>query len=246
MDDFSYTDAPGTVRKDICDAHQRTWKRLAEPGTWWTGAERIAIAAETRKASSCTLCRDRKTAISPYALKGEHDHASDLLSETAVDVIHRIVSDSKRLTKDWYEGALSKGLSDAQYVEIVGTVVSIMSIDSFCRGIGVKLHPLPKPVPGKPSYRRPPAAQQEAAWVPMIRVNSATGPESDLFDGRMTGNVMRALSLVPDEVRGLKDLSAAQYLPMNKVMSMDTGRTLDRAQMELIASRVSALNECFY
>ena len=80
----------------------------------------------------------------------------------------------------------------------------------------------------------------------MIPVTSATGLESDLFDGRMTGNVMRALSLVPDELRGLKDLSAAQYLPMNKVMSMDTGRTLDRAQMELIASRVSALNECFY
>jgi AhpD family alkylhydroperoxidase len=30
------------------------------------------------------------------------------------------------------------------------------------------------------------------------------------------------------------------------MMDLGAGRALDRAQMELIAGRVSALNECFY
>jgi hypothetical protein len=70
--------------------------------------------------------------------------------------------------------------------------------------------------------------------------------EADLFGGSRTGNVIRALSLVPDEVRGLKDLSAAHYLAMDEMIDLDKGRSIDRRQVELIAGRVSALNECFY
>ena len=61
--------------------------------------------------------------------------------------------------------------------------------------------------------------------------------------------VIKALSLVPDGVRWLKDLSNAQYLPMAAGQMMDFSRgrgPLSRAQTELIAGRVSALNECFY
>ena len=34
------------------------------PGTWLTGAERVAIASETRNAPNCTLCKQRKDALS--------------------------------------------------------------------------------------------------------------------------------------------------------------------------------------
>jgi hypothetical protein len=47
-------------------------------------------------------------------------------------------------------------------------------------------------------------------------------------------------------VRTLKDLSAAHYLSPEKMVDLTAGRSLDRSQMELIAGRVSALNECFY
>jgi hypothetical protein len=246
MAGFSYSNAPGIVRDDLYQAHHNMWQRLAKPGTWWTGAERVAIAAEVRKASDCKLCKDRMAALSPNTVKGQHDRSSDILPESAVDVIHRVVTDSGRLSKGWFEKILSHGLNDAQYIEIIGTVIGVMSIDTFCKGVGIALHPLPKPLPGKPSYQRPSTAKQEDAWVPMISVKDAIGAEADLFNGKMTGNVMRALSLVPDEVRGLNKMSAAQYLPINKVMRMDTGRVLNRAQIELIASRVSAINECFY
>jgi hypothetical protein len=61
------------------------------------------------------------------------------------------------------------------------------------------------------------------------------------------GNVLKALSLVPDALRQLQELSAAHYLPLQEMMHFDTKlRALSRAQIELVAGRVSALNECFY
>jgi hypothetical protein len=58
--------------------------------------------------------------------------------------------------------------------------------------------------------------------------------------------VAKALSLVPAEVHGMADLSAAHYMQMQQVIDVRVHRTLSRAQMELIAGRVSALNQCFY
>ena len=74
MATISYAAASTPVRADLVEAHQKLWQKLAEPGTWWTGAERVAIAAEVRKAWTCTLCTDRKSALSPSAVDGEHDY----------------------------------------------------------------------------------------------------------------------------------------------------------------------------
>ena len=46
MSEISYTDACVPVRDDLRAAHDRQWQRLAQPGTWWTGAGRVAIATE--------------------------------------------------------------------------------------------------------------------------------------------------------------------------------------------------------
>jgi alkylhydroperoxidase family enzyme len=58
-----------------------------------------------------------------------------------------------------------------------------------------------------------------------------------------------AMSLVPDAVRAMGRLSEAHYLRPALVALPDAeqpGRAIDRPQVELIAARVSALNECFY
>jgi hypothetical protein len=245
MSEISYDSAPVRVRPDLPAAHRRAWRRLAEPGNWWTGAERVAIAAETRNAHRCQLCAERREALSPNALSGEHDSVSPLPA-AALEVIHRVTLDHGRLSRAWFEKTLATGLNDAHYVEIIGVVVTLVSIDSFCRGLGLPPHPLPEPVPGEPSHYRPAGALAEDAWVPMISFPRARGDEADLYDGKRTGNVIRALSLVPNAVRTLKDLSAAHYLSPEKMVDLTAGRSLDRSQMELIAGRVSALNECFY
>jgi hypothetical protein len=243
---ISYTAAPVPVREDLVAAHRRAWRRLARAGNWWTGAERVTIAAEVRNAWHCRLCKTRKVALSPYTVEGTHNSVGELPG-SAVDVIHRVVTDPGRLTEAWFAGTVgSHEITDAQYVEIIDVIVTVVSIDSFCRGIGVPLHPLPEPEPGLPSHYRPATARLEAAWVPMIPAEQAAGPEADLWEAGRVGNVIRALSLVPDAVRQLMDLSDAHYIPRGRIMDFTCGRSLSRAQMELIAGRVSALRGCFY
>ena len=66
-DIVDYSAAPYPVRDNLVLAHQDAWARLAKPGTWWDGAMRVAIAAETRAAQDCALCRERKDALSVFA-----------------------------------------------------------------------------------------------------------------------------------------------------------------------------------
>ena len=80
-------------------------------------------------------------------------------------------------------------------------------------------------------------------------IGEASEAERDLWpDARMAPNVIKALSSVPDAVRLLKTLSAAQYVPMADVPNPSAGgkRAISRAQIEFIAARVSAINDCFY
>lgn len=87
------------------------------------------------------------------------------------------------------------------------------------------------------------------AWVPMVPPTAVTDAEADLYGGnKRTGNVLAAMSLVPDSVRMLKTLSGVQYLMMDEVANPSgaSNRAITRSQMELIAGRVSSLNDCFY
>lgn len=234
------------VRADLRAGHADVWEHLAAPGTWWTGAERVAIAGETRRARNCTLCRERKATVSPHAVAGEHDGGA-LLPAVVVDAVHRIATDPGRLTRALLDGFVAGGLSDAHYVETIAVVVQTVAVDVFCRAVGQPLHPLPAPRPGAPSRERPAEAELEGAWVPMIPQGVRRGPGAELYGKGVHPNVARALSLVLAEARMLRRLVVVEYVPIHAVA--DPGyeiRAITRAQMELVAARVSALNECFY
>lgn len=247
---FDYEDCALPVRPDIPAAHRRAWSRLASAGTCWTGEQRVAIAAEVRAADACGYCSARKRALSPAAVAGVHDSAplSRCLPAAAVEAVHRVTNDAGRLTRSFVTAIAEQGVSDAAYVELIGVVVTVLSIDRFHRGLGIALEPLPEPQSGEPSHYRPPGAKPSAAFVPIVSGRDATGEEADLYAGLHTApNVLSALSLVPAEVRQLDDLSSAHYLPWREMIRFDTRlRAISRAQIELLAGRVSALNECFY
>jgi hypothetical protein len=81
----------------------------------------------------------------------------------------------------------------------------------------------------------------------MIAPEDASGPEADLYpEAPFIPNIVRAMSLVPDEVRALCRSSDAHYVPVAQIGDVTIRRALERAQMELVAARVSSLNECFY
>lgn len=248
MTPFSYADAPTPVRADIGAAHRRFWQALARPGSWWTGAERVAIAQESRQAVDCALCRARKAALSPHVVPGTHAPGPSL-SAAAVDAVHRVVTDQSRITRRYVEDNAARGLlSKEAYVELVGIVVAVFSIDEFHRALGLPLEPLPAPRPGEPSRYRPAVLSEDIGFVPTVPREGAVGPEADLFKHTRAANVVRALTLVPDALRDWRELAAAQYLSFAGMANYvkDPERAIDRLQMELVAGRVSAVNECFY
>jgi len=248
MSEIDYSDARYPVRASFAEAHNQYWNRLAAPGAWLSGAERVAVAQEVRHARACKLCNQRKAALSSYQVDGAHDRASGL-SDTMVEVIHRVTTDSARLTKAWFDGIMQQGLKPEQYVEIIGTLVEVFSIDEFCRALDIPFNALPEPQPGEPSRYRPENIREDGngAWVPLLPSVVDTGPESDLWEGR-TGYVIRALSLVPNEVRYMLDLLAVHYLDNTQIWNVKNSPrgTLSRMQMEVVAARVSAHNGCFY
>lgn len=237
------------IRADLTEAHGRAWRRLAAPGTWWDGSTRVAIAAETRAAAECGYCGNRKAALSPYAVSGSHDHLG-LLPDTVVDVIHRIATDPGRLTRAWFDRAIQGGLTDGEFIETVGVVVTTVAVDTFCRAMGLPPHSLSEPEVGEPSRSRPVGAKSGPAWVPMLDPEDMTADEWCLENVYVSSDptfIRRALSLVPSEACGLFDLVDAQYLPGRLMPDLAAQhRAISRAQMELVAGRVSALNGCFY
>jgi len=243
---ISYADTPFQVRADIVAAHGRAWERLARAGTWWTGRERVAIAAEARDAWACRLCRERNDSVSPSAAEGTHEQG-DVLTAPVVDAVHRIATDPGRLTERWYHDVLDAGVADAAFVELVGVVANVVAIDTFARAVGAPEPELPAALPGDPPRLRPAAARVQGHWVPSIAEADATGALADLYGGAsLVPNIRRALSLVPAETRAFTDLGETMYLPLEKLMDLEYARAIGRPQIELIAARVSALNQCFY
>ena len=246
MSEF-YASAPIEIRDDFAAAHARAWGRIGRPGTWSDGSERVAIAAETRYALSCVLCRRRKEALSPTAIEGHHDSLS-ALPETVVEVIHRVRTDPGRLSERWFRGVIAGGLSEEQYVETVSIVAHVVAIDTMARGLGLDLPPLPQPEQGRPSEYRLPGAKMGDAWVPWLEPADLSEAESGLYPaGRPAANIMKAMSLVPDEVRSFFDLVSHQYLPPLAMRDFSREyRAISHSQIELLAARVSALNQCPY
>ena len=243
---MNYSALPFPVRDDIVSAQRLAWKRLAEPGSWWDGPMRIAIAAETRQAQHCVFCAARLKALSPYTVRGHHN-SKGVLSDALTEVIHRVVTDQSRLTKSFYNTALESGISDGEYVETIGVIATVIAIDGFTRAIGLPEFELPDPEPGEPSRHRPIGAKIDRAWVPTVAPEDATDAEAGLYDGLPGVNIHRALSLVPEETISFFKLDAVHYLPPAQVRDFGTEhRNLSHVQIEFLAARISALNQCVY
>lgn len=245
MSDLSYDTSPVAIRSDLLAAHQATWRHMAAPGTWLTGATRVAIAAEVRNAPGCSLCQARKQALSPFSVDGHHDHLG-ALPAPMVDVIHRIATDPARLTRDWYDGMVGDGLEETEYVETVAIICMTIAIDTFARSLGMMPPNLPVPVDGEPSRLRPPEARPGDAWVPWIAPEDAVAFADEVFAPEAS-NVQRALTLVPDECRAFFRIVSAQYLSRDQMRDFDKEyRAITHGQIELVAGRVSAINQCAY
>lgn len=245
MTDINYDDSPYPVRGDLVDAHKRAWEHMASAGSWLTGEQRLKIATEARHARGCPTCAKIKEALSPFAVTDPHDAGTDL-PENWVNMIHLIVADPGRLTKSWYDKTRATGIDEGQFVEIVSMVAHITAIDTFAKGLGIPTRDLPEPEDSAPTGYRPAEARQHEAWVPNIAWDEFGPNEADFFVGP-EANIRRALTLVPNEARGFFDLVTNQYYSREQMLDLSQEyRAITHLQTELLASRVSAINQCTY
>ena len=228
------------------DAITQAWDRLSRPGTWWTGAERLAIIAEARRTQTCALCRDRKAALSPAFVPGSHDTLGQLLPE-AVEAIHRLRTDAGRITESWVRQMAEGPLGEEPYVEIVSVVAILTALDTFDHAVGRPLRPLPGAIPGAPARHRPSGARRNLAWVATTSPEDILPGDPNPYPAHGDKNIHRALSLVPQEVVNFFDLDVELYLKDHEIRDFAREyRAISHPQIELIAARASVLNQCFY
>jgi len=231
------------VRASLKREIEVAWTRLASAGTWWTGAERLAISAEARHASNCSLCAQRKNQLSPSAVEGKHDHLGSL-TEPVVEAIHRLVTDAGRITERWIH---SLDLDERYYVEMIGVIAVLTGLDTFDRAVGQSRRTLPTPIFGDPTRHKPPGAKKNLAWVATLPPENVTKKDPNPYPIHGDKNIHRALSLVPQEVFNFFDLDVELYLKDHEIRDFAKDfRAISHAQIELIAGRTSALSGCFY
>jgi len=101
---------------------------------------------------------------------------------------------------------------------------------------------------GRRDTARASNASGSPASSPPIEPAGASASEAGIYPSdRPPANIMKAMSLVPDEVRSFFDLVTHQYLPGAVMRDFSREyRAISHAQIELLAARVSALNQCLY
>jgi hypothetical protein len=230
------------MRPALEAAQYEAWRRLGQPGTWWTGADRIAIARETRAA-----------ALSPLNVPGEHDVAEPTLPTPAIEAIHRIRSDPGRISETWFQRLREAGVGEEAYVELVSIVAVTVAIDTFRRGSGLPPLPLPTAQPGEPSRRRPANAKPGRGYVATVAPEDRSEADPDMYldhpgpRRRVGANIHRALTLVPNSMIHWWDVLEELYQegPQMRDYGVEY-RAISHAQIELLAARVAALNRCEY
>lgn len=219
---FDYTASPVAVTEEILSSHRTAWDQLGRTGTWFNGADRLAIVARAR-----AMFQDRATP--PWA---RDRPGPDTLSDAVTDIVDKVTLDAGNIDRNWAAEAINT-IGEGPYVELIALVAVTVMVDINAEAIGIDPPPLPTEIEhGEPSRTEPDGLGDIGAHVRAL-------------DPFPAANVARALSLVPDANKLFRTISVPAYSgPGFADLAWDT--PLTRPQVELVASRVAAMNECFY
>lgn len=208
------------VRESLDAVHAQ----LRRSGTWWDAEQLGSIVARAQAG---------------FGQRGNPPWMRELADEVdglppaALSVIDKIAIDPGSVDRAWAREQIEV-LGDGPYVELVGITAVAVIVQMYADCAGEPSTPLGEPPidAGEPSRQRPDGLGDIGAYVPMI----------DPFD---FANVARALSLVPSANLAFYTLVRPMYSEAGfEHLVWDT--PLSRPQVELVASRVAAMNECFY
>lgn len=190
---------------------------LVAPGDWLEGAARRRAWVETRRAR-----------MNPFVPAQGNAH----LSAGAAEVVRRVATDPGRLSRAWAEDMMV-AIGESTYTELVGLVACAVTVDTYSAAIGEPQVEIGAGVAGDPTRCRPLDVGDVGAWVAQ-----STSPTM--------ANVSRALSLVPVTDRTWRRLVDTMYSRGVGFLDLRWERALSRPQVELVAARTTAENECFY
>ena len=219
---------PVPVPPRIRAAFDDTWADLADGGTWWTSVEQVALAEIARAAFG--------ERFSPPWMRPDTDKAvsaATSLDPAAAKAVVTLAADARSIDREWAADIVER-VGDAAYVELVAIAATMAAVDAFAEAIGTALSPLPPAERdvAAPSRIRPDGMGEAGAYVEM------QVPWSD-------ANVARALTLSPTGNRLYRRVGVALYHE-GQFLDLEWNRPISRPQAELIATTVSAANECFY
>jgi hypothetical protein len=120
---------------------------------------------------------------------------------------------------------------DPTTVEVIGLVSMLAAVDGTHRALGAELEPLPAPQSGSPTGAITGGLKRRRTHIPVP-----------------PGPIPVVLDLLPAEGAAFQAMFGPQYMT-GWEMALDDFRRqpgLDRAQMEIVSSRTSMHNECFY
>ncbi len=221
------------VRDDLAEAHRLAWEHVAAPGSWWTGAQRVELAC------TALLAITDPDPVPPWVgVTSTGRLGADLLAPSTVhDFVYRLARHAGTITVDVYD-SVSGEVGALPYIELCGIVSTVAAVANFRRNVGIPVPPPPAPVDGAPTGARPDRiAQPKYNWVPVAE------------PADQVAAVVQAYTAVPGEDRNNWRMADAQYMPVHEMQHPDWQRRpggLNRAQMELVAARLTRMRDCFY
>lgn len=226
------------VRDDLAEAHRLAWEHLANPGSWFTGEQRVELASTVAAAIVDVDPAPPWVGVTSTDRLPEQLSRGHLKAPTAAhDLAYRLARHAGTITADVHAAAAAT-LGELAYIEVCAIVSTTAAVAHFCRNIGVDVPDFPVPVVGEPTGERPDeVVPAELNWVPVAA------------PADQTAAVVQAYSAVPRELENTWRMASAQYMPEDEMSYPDWMRRpggLTRPQTELVAARVAQLRECFY
>lgn len=214
------------VDAEIVAAAQICWDHLGRPGAWWSGPQRLAIAADARAAAPRPLW-DRAPELAAVG-----DEPDGVLTAFEHALVERVAVQPSSIDLATYEHIVDR-IGEDRYAELAAIVSQIVPIDHLHDALGLDRERLPDPVDGRPTGERPGDLVRGVAFLPTLPT-----------DGLPHVAVSLSLALADNARRML--LVRAMYSGRSFGDLVWEHRALSRPQIELVAARTSALNECFY
>ncbi len=152
------------------------------------------------------------------------------IPDSIAGLVHTLYTDPASVDETLVRRA-ADAQGDPATVEAVSLVSLLAAVDGGHRALGLHVERLPDPQEGEATGIVTGGLTRRRTHLPMPR-----------------GAIPSALDLVPQEARVFQESFGPQYMTDAEMAHDDFSRSpgLNRAQMELISSRTSLLNECFY